>query len=103
MSQFSDNADEQVVAKAVGLVQSMVIELITAFSNANMKIRVLAEEAFTIIAEILTDMKASEKILQSLLVGLAGTSTHTQSCTIRALIHNMKNIISLKLEDSSKL
>jgi hypothetical protein len=52
----------------------MVIELISAINNSNMKIRNSAEEGFSQMKEILSPFKACSQLLQTMLVGLAGTS-----------------------------
>jgi len=52
----------------------MIIELISAINNSNMKIRKLAEDGFSQMKEILSPFKASSQLLQTMLVGLAGTS-----------------------------
>lgn len=46
MQQFKAQAAEIVLAKILDLIRSMVIELITAINNSNIKIRKLAEEGF---------------------------------------------------------
>ena len=86
------------------LIKSMVIELITAINNSNLKIRKLAEEGFTAIQELLRPFKANSQLLQALLVGIAGSTAQLQSSTIRALIFNLKLlVVTRKSVDDSKL
>jgi len=49
MHQFKDQPVELILNKMLELVRSMVIELITAINNSNLKIRKLAEEGFLLI------------------------------------------------------
>lgn len=76
----------------------MVIELITAINNSNLKTRKLAEEIFKSISTILSHFNAIPQLFQLLLVGLAGTSPQMQSSTIRALIFNLKMNLTLKIQ-----
>ncbi len=74
MQQFKDASADLVLNKILELVRSMVIELITAINNSNLKIRKLAEEGFMLIIDVLKPFKANSQLLQTLLVGLAGTT-----------------------------
>ena len=74
MDQFKTQEKETVLPKILELVRSMIIELITAVNNSNLKIRKLAEEAFVEINELLKTFKSSSQLLQCLLVGIAGTT-----------------------------
>ena len=76
----------------------MVIELITAINNANFKIRKLSEDIFLRISYLLSHFNATSQLLQILLVGFAGNSPQTKSCTIRALIYNLKANVAWKHE-----
>lgn len=58
MSRFKENKDQDSLSKILELVKSMVIELITAINNSNIKIRKLAEESFKMIQDILSPFKA---------------------------------------------
>jgi hypothetical protein len=49
MNQFKDKPQDQVLDQIISIVKSMVIELITAVNNSNLKIRKLAEEGFLAI------------------------------------------------------
>jgi len=79
----------------------MVLELITAINNSNLKTRKLAEEVFKSISAVLSHYNAAPQLFQLLLVGLAGTTQQMQSSTIRALIFNLKQNLTLAI-DSSK-
>jgi hypothetical protein len=46
MHQFKDKPKEEVLEKIMEIVRSMIIELITAVNNSNLKIRKLSEEGF---------------------------------------------------------
>lgn len=74
MEQFKDKPESEVLGKMLELVRSMVIELITSINNSNLKIRKLAEEGFLLIQDVLRPFKANSQLLQTLLVGLAGTT-----------------------------
>ena len=76
----------------------MVIELITAINNSNLKTRKLAEEIFKSISTILSHFNAIPQLFQLLLVGLAGTSPKMKSSKIRALIFNLKMNLTLKIQ-----
>lgn len=104
MVQFKDKPQEEVLGKILELVRSMVIELITAINNSNLKIRKLAEEGFILIQDVLQPFKANSQLLQCLLVGLAGTNPSLQSSTIRALVFNLKRlVVTRRTFDESKL
>ena len=75
----------------------MVLELITALNNSNLKTRKLAEEVFKSISAVLSHFNAVPQLFQLLLVGLAGTSPQMQSSTIRALIFNLKLNLTLAI------
>ena len=83
----------------------MVIELISSVNCSNLKIRLLAEEGFVLIQDVLKPFKASSQLLQTLLVGLAGTTPQLQSSTIRALVFNLKKLVVTKrsIDDSQLL
>lgn len=55
----------------------MIIELITAFTHSNNKIRKLAEEIIGSVFELTMEIKAIPQLFQMLLVGFAGTQTST--------------------------
>jgi len=74
----------------------MIIELIQCFNSSNLKTRKLSEEAITKIASIMSDFGAIPQLLYLMLVGLAGSTPQTQSCTIRALIFVMKKTLKMK-------
>ena len=57
-SKFKDQPQEQVLGPILDLLRQMVIELISAINNSNIKIRKLAEEGFDEIKEILSPFKA---------------------------------------------
>ena len=104
MGQFKDKPESEVLGKMLELVRSMVIELITSINNSNLKIRKLAEEGFLLIQDVLRPFKANSQLLQTLLVGLAGTTPQLQSSTIRALVFNMKQlVVTHRTMDESKL
>jgi len=50
---------EEVLNKILELVRSMVIELISSVNCSNLKIRLLAEEGFVLIQDVLKPFKAS--------------------------------------------
>jgi hypothetical protein len=82
----------------------MVIELITSINNSNLKIRMLAQEGFVLIQEAVKPFRANSQLLQTLLVGLAGTTPQMQSSTIRALVFNLKHlVVTHRTIDESKL
>lgn len=97
---FKDTQDSQILPKVTQLVQSMVLELITALNNSNLKTRKLAEEVFKSISAVLSHFNAVPQLFQLLLVGLAGTSPQMQSSTIRALIFNLKLNLTLAIYTS---
>jgi len=105
---FKDDVNnKETLPKILALIQSMIIELITAINIPNLKTRKLAEEIFRSISAILSHFNAVPQLLQMLLVGIAGTKPQMQSNTIRALIFNMKTNLTLrvfetKAEDSEE-
>jgi hypothetical protein len=68
----------------------LIVELITAFSNTNKKIKNLAEDIFKSIFDLVREMKALPQFFNMLLVGFAGNKVQTQSATIRALLLLLK-------------
>ena len=70
--QKDNNLDASNLDGVLSLMRSMIIELISAIRNTNQKIRVLAEESFTKMAQILSLMKSLPQLFQMLLIGLAG-------------------------------
>ena len=59
MQQFKMRPAEEVLNKILELVRSMVIELISSVNCSNLKIRLLAEEGFVLIQDVLKPFKAS--------------------------------------------
>jgi len=53
MGKFKECTEKDGLSKILELVRSMVIELITAINNSNIKIRRLAEESFKMIQDVL--------------------------------------------------
>ena len=53
------------------------------------------QEAFIKMAKVLASLKALPRMFFMLLVGLTGDVPQMQSCAIRALIFNMKQIIQV--------
>lgn len=78
--------DSANISKITDLIKVMIIELITAFTNTNNKIRNLAEGIFRSIFEIVQHLKCIPQLFQMLLVGFAGTKAVTQSATIKSLL-----------------
>lgn len=55
---FRDVTDSTLLPKILQLVQSMIIELITAINNSNLKTRKLAEDVFKSISAIFSHFNA---------------------------------------------
>lgn len=71
LSKFKDNV--QNLSQIGDFIKLVVIELITAFTNANFKTRELAMECFSNISDLLKGFQAIPQLFQILLVGFAGT------------------------------
>jgi hypothetical protein len=97
---FSTESDKnaETLKKVTDLIRAMIVELITAINNSNFKIRKLSEEIFLRISYLLSLFDASAQLLQILLVGFASNSPQTKSCTVRALIYNLKANVSWRCE-----
>lgn len=77
------------------LLKHYIIELITAMTNSNLKIRTLAQGVFSDICEIMrVNFNAVNQLFTIILVGLAGNKSGTQSSTIRSLIFTIKQNVN---------
>lgn len=68
----------------------VIVELITALSNTNKKIKKLAEDIIGSVFELIMHMGALPQLFQMIMVGFAGTKVQTQSATIRTLLLLLK-------------
>ena len=57
------------------ILKLVIIDLITAYSSSNNKLRMQAEDVFSRIFDLLTSLKSLPQLFQLLLVGFAGTKT----------------------------
>lgn len=87
VSQMQKYKDDAASAGHIGeLLKLMIVELITAFSHSNNKVRKLSEEIINSVFDLCMHMKALASLFQMLLVGFAGNKNSTRSSTIRALL-----------------
>jgi hypothetical protein len=78
------------------LLRHYIIELITAMTNTNIKIRSIAQEIFSEISILMRcKFNAVNQLFTIILVGLAGNKPQTQSSTIRSLIFTIKQNVVL--------
>jgi len=86
------------------LLNHYIIELITAMTNTNLKLRGIAQQIFTDICEIMrVKFKAVNQLFTIILVGLAGNKTQTQSATIRSLIYTIKQNVQFSNSTGQEL
>ena len=84
MTKYKDDASS---ATHIGeLMKLMIIELITAFSHSNIKVRKLSEEIINNAFDLCMHLKTLPQLFQMLLVGFAGNQNSTISSSIRALL-----------------
>jgi hypothetical protein len=96
----TSNPVESTLQHVGDLIKHYIIELISAMTNSNFKVRSLAQSIFTDICILMRcRFNSVNSLFTIILVGLAGKNTSTQSSTIRSLIFTIKKNVIL---DKSK-
>lgn len=93
--------DQQNLPSIGELLKLLIVELITAYSNTNKKVKKLAEEIFRSVFTLVMHMSALSQLFQMLLVGFASNKIQIQSATIRALLLLLKINYSVKDKEPS--
>jgi ribosomal protein L30/L7E len=71
MQKFKEDANN--TQQIIELLKVVIIDLIGGYSSHNTKLRVLSEQVFKELFELLAELKAVPNLFQLLLVGFAGT------------------------------
>lgn len=61
----------------IELLKVVIIDLIGGYSSSNNKLRMLAEEVFSSLFDLLSELNVLPQLFQLLLVGFAGTKITT--------------------------
>ena len=84
------------------MLKQFVIELISAMTNSNLKVRQVAQNLFKEINTLMrAKFNAVNQLFTIILVGIAGQNQSTQSAAIRSLIFALKQNVILNQDQEA--
>ena len=97
------SSEECSIQDVGGILKHYILELISAMTSTNLKIREIAKEIYTDICTLMRcKFNAVNQLFTIILVGLTGTHSSTKSAAIRSLIFTIKRNIQFNKQVKDK-